>query len=111
MLHGDPTKHVLAEGGPMPENLQINSINKSNRQSVHERIRFIGGTNPDGSRWKLLQPIAIEGMETGTWTFYVNVRDKPVKVLIAMSQNGNKYLITENDGIEPNNLLTLPECP
>ena len=31
-------------------------------------------------------------------------------VIVAV-HNGNKYIKTENDGLHPNNLLALPECP
>ena len=33
------------------------------------------------------------------------------KVNVAVSHYGNKYLKTENDGEQPDNLLALPECP
>ncbi|MFI5246011.1 MAG: DUF3892 domain-containing protein [Gemmatimonadales bacterium] len=35
---------------------------------------------------------------------------KSVWVIIA-THNGNEYLKTEADGVHPNNLLALPECP
>lgn len=38
-------------------------------------------------------------------------RAKSVWVIVATSQYGNKYLKTDNDGEQPNNLLILPECP
>ena len=31
------------------------------------------GTNPGGGRWKLTLEQAIQGIESGKWTFYVNV--------------------------------------
>ena len=44
--------------------------------------------------------------------FYV---DRPhgdrVKLVVAKSAQGNKYVKTESDGDQPNNLLSLPECP
>lgn len=45
------------------------------------------------------------------FNFYVSVQNRPVKVIVAVSKYGNKYLKTEADGEEPNNLLSLPECP
>ena len=90
---------------------QIKCINKSDRYNPHERILFIGGTNSDGTRWKLSQPDAIKGIESGQWEFFVSVGGKTVRVIIATSAQGHKYLKTENDGEQPNNLLSLPECP
>ena len=36
---------------------------------------------------------------------------KSVWVIVAVSRFGNKYLNTEANGEDPNNLLSLPECP
>ena len=95
----------------MAGNVQIKCINKSDRQNEHERIKFIGGTNQDGGRWKLSQQQAIDGIERGEWKFYVSIGGKSVGVIIATSRYGYKYLKTENDGAQQNNLLSLPECP
>lgn len=92
-------------------NVQIGCINKGDRPNPHERIRNIGGTNPDGTLWRLDQQQAIAGIESGKWNFYVNVGGRSVWVVVAMSRYGYKYLKTQDDGEQPNNLLSLPECP
>lgn len=91
---------------------RVQCINKSDRPNPHERIMNIGGVNADGSRWKVTQPNAIEGIESGKWQFYVErPAQDSVWVVVATSQYGNKYLKTQADGDQPNNLLSLPECP
>lgn len=95
----------------MADNVQIKCINKTPRMDPHDRIKNIGGTNPNGTRWLLSQPDAITGIEAGKWRFWTSVGGNSVWVTIAVSQWGHKYLKTEADGEQPNNLLSLPECP
>ncbi len=88
---------------------RVQCINKTHRTNPHERISHIGGID-GGTRWKLTQPDAIDGIESGKWSFYVMEGGRTVDVIVA-THNGHKYLKTENDGVHPDNLLSLPECP
>jgi hypothetical protein len=90
-------------------NLRIECINKRERQSPHERIKRVGGRNPDGTRWWLTLDEAIEGIEAGRYAFYVQVEGRTVKVRVA-EHRGSHYLKTEADDYSPDNLLALPEC-
>lgn len=95
----------------MATRIRIKCINKSERYNPHERILYVGGTNSDGTRWKLSQQKAIEGIENHTYSFYVVQNGNEVDVIVAVSAYGHKYLKTVADGEQPNNLLSLPECP
>lgn len=95
----------------MADRHQVQCINKSDRYNAHERIKNIGGKNSDGGLWKLSETDAIAGIEKGKWSFYVSNGGHTVDVIIATSRYGNKYLKTTADGDQPDNLLSLPECP
>lgn len=87
----------------------ISCINKVDRMAPHEAITHIGGVAKN--RWKITQKRAIDLIENEGWRFYVDVDGDRVKVVVATSRYGNKYIKTEADGDHPNNLLSLPECP
>ncbi len=90
---------------------QIQCINKTPRQDPHDRIQFVGGVNNDGTRWKLSQPDAITSIESKKFAFFVRAGGREADVIVAVSRFGHKYLKTVADGEQPDNLLSLPECP
>jgi hypothetical protein len=93
----------------MTTKLEIKCIKKTNRFDAHDRIHEIGGS-ANGSKWRLTQQQAIAGIEGGTHSFYVSKNQHTVNVIVGKSWAGNKYIKTENDGDQPDNLLSLPEC-
>lgn len=78
-----------------------------------QRIDQIGGKQggPNNGPWFLYIDDAINGIENGTWSFWTQGGGRAANVIVAKRPNGRKYLKTEADGIEPNNLLALPRCP
>jgi uncharacterized protein DUF3892 len=90
---------------------EVTCINKSDRYNPHERILRIGGTNFDRSRWYATQQQAIAWIENRQFELFVRVGGREVNVVVAISRFGHKYIKTEADGEQPDNLLSLPECP
>jgi len=93
----------------MAENVQVLCINKTNRLNPHERISHIGGVH-GGKQWKLSEADAIQGIKKGQWAFFTQVGGKTAWVIVA-THLGREYLKTQSDGITPDNLLALPDCP
>jgi Protein of unknown function (DUF3892) len=89
---------------------QIKCINKADRMNPHERITHVGGYTD--KQWKITQQEAVNYIESGEWKFWVKPPNADsVWVIVVTSRYGHKYLKTEADGEQPNNLLSLPECP
>jgi hypothetical protein len=90
-------------------NYQVSCINRANHTDPHLRIQYIGGVN-NGQRWKITIADAIYGMRNSQWAFYV-YEGNHIAWLIIAEHNKREYLKTQNDGLHPDNLLSLQECP
>jgi hypothetical protein len=88
---------------------QISQVGLNDNIDLHDRVGFVGGIARDGSAWKIPTAIAIQGIESGKWKFYVRHNTQPTWVVVA-THGEHKYLKTENDGLEPDSLLKLPRC-
>ena len=96
----------------MAKTQTIRCIIKADRKSPYEAIEYVGGTNLDGSRWKQTQKQTVQEIDSGEWEYFAEgPRTKRVKVITATSRFGHRYIKTEADGDEPDNLLSLPTCP
>ena len=93
----------------MAERREISCINKNDRDSAYERIKYVGGIHLR-TRWKFTVDDAIWYIENGTYSFYTRVSNHERKVVVS-TRLGKKYLKTEADHDTPDNLLSLPECP
>jgi hypothetical protein len=88
----------------------VQCINRTSHTDPHQRISHIGGKNSDGTRWRMTEAAAIQSIKAGKFAFYVEAGGRVVNVIIA-SRLGREYLKTEADGQQPDNLLSLQECP
>ena len=96
---------------PSRPRFRIKCVNRTGYSAVHQKIRFIGGLNADGSAWKLSQEKAVDSIGNGKFRLYLVVDRRPVSLIVATLNHGHKYLKAETDPEEPNSLLNLPECP
>lgn len=83
---------------------QVKCISKDDRKNPNERITHLGG---DG--WYKTSDDVIYRIENRIDSYYVIQGGHRSEVVVA-TRNGRKYLKTTNDGDEPNNLLSLPQC-
>ena len=57
----------------------------------------------------LSQDEAVGAIMTGRMEFYVETGGQRQRVIVALNESGRPYLKVETDGVEPNQLLDLPE--
>jgi hypothetical protein len=88
----------------------VQCIEKTDRQDAHERIHAIGGLNGDGTRWEMSEYDAIIAIKEGRYSFFVEHPPGRAANVIIAHRFGYEYLKTENDGVQPDNLLALPQC-
>ena len=94
----------------MAKVVQIQYV-QCNQEKPRFRVRYVGGMNPDGTRWMLSEENAIAGMKEGKWRFWAAGERKSVWIVTAKSASGREYLKAESDWVQPATLFALPECP
>jgi hypothetical protein len=94
----------------MTKLVQVQCV-KCDKAIAHQCVRYVGGVNPDGTRWRLSEDAAIAGMKEGKWRFWTAGQRKSVWIVTAKSASGREYLKAEPDWVQPATLLALPECP
>jgi hypothetical protein len=90
--------------------LQVKWVDQSDQPDPCKLIRHIGGDS-GGFQWKHTHEQAIQSIEHGQFHYYVEQGGRALKLEIALSPNGCKYLKTQTDGVQPQLLLKLPQCP
>lgn len=86
---------------------QVN-CHKPDNDDPDRRIQGLGG-KADSQWYRTIDQI-ISLIESGDKFWVVDSKGNSVWIEVH-SRNGRKYLKTQSDGIEPNNLLALPHCP
>ncbi len=99
----------LAEIIAMSLKVAIESIMKELTPEGRSRVRAIGGTTLGGGRWMLLENQAITAIERGRSEFFVSKDGRQVPVVIGIAPDGAKFLKSEEDGLQADTLLALPD--
>ncbi|WP_442958006.1 DUF3892 domain-containing protein [Phenylobacterium sp.] len=73
------------------------------------RIEGLGGPG-NGKQWWLPIDELISGIERGAYDLWTVTPERQSVWVVVAVRNGRKYLKTEADGLEPNNLLALRHC-
>jgi hypothetical protein len=95
----------------MARYLHIRFIVKTERTDAHERIKEICGLTPEGSHWTLTHEDAVSQVENRISAFYIeSARGQRYDVTVAMDVRAHKYLKTNTDIDQPDELLFLPDC-
>ena len=87
----------------------IESIMKEQTPEGSSRVRAIGGTTLGGGRWMLLEHQAITAIERGRSEFFVSKDGRQVPVVVGIAPDGAKFLKSEEDGMQADTLLALPD--
>jgi hypothetical protein len=90
--------------------LKVKWVDKSNQPAPSQRIRQIGGDSRQ-MRWQHTQEQAIESIERGLFTYYVEKDARILKLDVGLTADGKKYLTVPKAGGDPQLLLDLPGLP
>lgn len=85
------------------------TCHKPDNSDPDRRLQGLGG--PDGGGWYRDIDTLIYGIEIGTFRLWTVAPNGQSVWVVVAERNRRKYLKTEADGVEPNNLLALPHCP
>src|SRR4051794_33086562 len=84
----------------------VSTVRRAYSRDPLERVESISGVNSDRTPWTLTQAAAIAVIEAGTDEFVINGSDGVVK-LVVLTRGGEKYLQSEREKTDPDDLLNL----
>lgn len=88
--------------------LKVNWTDKADSSAPHERIRHIGGFSSH-MNWQHSQAQAIEAIERGHFTYYLEKDQRALTLGVAVTSDGRKYLTL--NAPDPHWLMNLPDSP
>ena len=90
--------------------LEVKWVEQSDRPEADERIRSIGGDSQQ-FHWRHTQAQAIESIERKQFIYFAHVLAGNLRLEVALTTDGHKYLSILNGGGNLQSLLSLPGLP
>jgi hypothetical protein len=87
--------------------LKVKWIDKSDHPELHQRVGHIGGSSRE-FQWQHTQAQAIESIERGEFAYYVIKDVRALKLDVALTADGKKYLTIQAGNGHPQ--LPLDSC-
>jgi hypothetical protein len=78
-------------------------------RSFVKSLKKISGRDANGKFFSFSEPEAIAGLQSGNWTFHMQLKGRQVPIVVAADVRGNKFLAARVDGNITDDLLQLPE--
>lgn len=89
--------------------LKVQWVDQCDHPQVHKRLRLVGGVSGE-FQWKHTHAQAVESIERGDFAYYFEKAHCALRLEVAQTAEGEKYLIVEHTG-QPELLLELPGFP
>jgi len=90
--------------------LKVKWVEKTDQIEPHRRIQHIGGDSRQ-LQWKHSHADAIQYIERKQFEYYIERSPRPVRLDVARTPDGKKYLTTQTEPESFQLLLDLPQFP
>jgi hypothetical protein len=108
-VHLDP-RRLAVWFRPIPPSLEVGCVKRDTAEDIDDVLQLVGGVWPtDGRPWKISDADGVLMIDSGALDLSVAGTGQPIHV--STSSAGRRYLRTNPDGQNPDNLHALPQCP
>src|SRR5258708_32789579 len=90
--------------------LKVKWVEQTDHPVPYQRIRRIGGDTNE-MEWQHTRAQAIEGIERGQFSYYLEKDALVLKLDVGQTADGHKYLTIQGNGGPPQALFTPPSFP
>jgi hypothetical protein len=102
--------HLAVYFRALPSRLDVGCVKHDTAEDVDQVIQLVGGVWPgDGRPWKISDNDGVLMVDAGALELFITPSGQPIHV--STSATGRRYLRSNPDDVNPDNLAQLPECP